>query len=82
MSMDYLFALTPHLSPSLDTVGHAWEMIMIQPREIVKMLVWKYIFFFLFIYLKKLFFLFLSKKLNNIQNKLILTITFISYHFL
>jgi hypothetical protein len=57
-------------------------MIMIQPREIVKMLVWKYIFFFLFIYLKKLFFLFLSKKLNNIKNKLILTITFISYHFL
>jgi import inner membrane translocase subunit TIM44 len=39
MSMDYMFALTPHLSPSLESVGHSWEMIEIQPREVVKMLV-------------------------------------------
>jgi hypothetical protein len=39
MQMDYMFALCPHLSPSVEEVGHSWEMIEIQPREVVKMLV-------------------------------------------
>jgi len=29
MSMDYIFALTPHMSPETENVGHIWEMIEI-----------------------------------------------------
>ena len=29
MSMDYMFALTPHMSPALEDEGHSWEMIEI-----------------------------------------------------
>ncbi|CAD8072647.1 unnamed protein product [Paramecium primaurelia] len=39
MSMDYQFALTPHSNPSSDEFGHIWEMIELQPQQVVKMLV-------------------------------------------
>ena len=37
--MDYAFALTPHLTPDIESTGHSWEMIEIMPREVVKMLI-------------------------------------------
>ncbi|CAD8123696.1 unnamed protein product [Paramecium sonneborni] len=39
MSMDYQFALTPHSNPASDEFGHIWEMIELQPQQVVKMLV-------------------------------------------
>ena len=39
MNVEYSFAITPHQNPDLENVGHAWELIEIQPRQIVKMLV-------------------------------------------
>ncbi|CAD8122867.1 unnamed protein product [Paramecium sonneborni] len=39
MSMDYQFALTPHSNPSSEEFGHIWEMIELQPQQVVKMLV-------------------------------------------
>lgn len=32
LSMDYMFALTPHSNPAGDEFGHYWEMIEIQPQ--------------------------------------------------
>ena len=39
MHYEYSFALTPHTNPDLENVGHGWELIEIQPRQVVKMLV-------------------------------------------
>lgn len=39
MQNEYSFALTPHLTPDLENVGHSWEIIEIQPKQVVKLLV-------------------------------------------
>ena len=39
MSMLYSFALSPHESPDLETFGHRWEVVSLEPKEMVKMLI-------------------------------------------
>lgn len=39
MNYEYSFAITPHQSPDLENVGHGWEIIELQPRQVIKMLV-------------------------------------------
>jgi import inner membrane translocase subunit TIM44 len=39
MSLEFDFALTPHHTPDLEIIGHKWEIIEIQPREVTKLLV-------------------------------------------
>lgn len=39
MSYDYLFALRLHTEPDLESVGHKWELVELQPREVLKLLV-------------------------------------------
>jgi import inner membrane translocase subunit TIM44 len=39
MNWEYQFAITPHSNPDLENVGHAWEIIELQPRQVLKMLV-------------------------------------------
>jgi len=39
MSSDYLFAVRLHQEPDFELVGHKWEIVDIQPREVIKLLV-------------------------------------------
>ncbi len=40
MRTEYSFALTINQNPDLEYTGHTWEIIEVQPKEIVKLLVW------------------------------------------
>lgn len=39
MRTEYSFALTINQNPDLEYTGHTWEIIEVQPKEIVKLLV-------------------------------------------
>lgn len=39
MSKEFVFAIRWHQNPDLETAGHPWEVVELQPREIVQMLV-------------------------------------------
>ena len=39
MRYEFSFALTLHSSPDVEAVGHSWEIIEIQPKEVLKLLV-------------------------------------------
>ncbi|KRX00901.1 hypothetical protein PPERSA_09507 [Pseudocohnilembus persalinus] len=39
MAYDFIFGVRLHTDPDLETVGHKWELIEVQPQQVVKMLV-------------------------------------------